>query len=122
MSTEPTPLPPNTTLQQDETAIGQRKVNLIWEFTQTVIAVAVVLGGLFMTMLSIGFILALVVLLIYQEVDISVNQLALLSIGITTLNAMNLTLGIVIGFYFSRTNHQAIGGVGAKPTQPYIGR
>jgi hypothetical protein len=32
------------------------------------------------------------------------------------------SLFLVIGFYFSRTNHSAIGGVGPKPEQEYQGR
>jgi len=30
--------------------------------------------------------------------------------------------GMIVGFYFARTNHAAIGGLGAKPKQDYEGR
>lgn len=29
---------------------------------------------------------------------------------------------LIVGFYFSRTNHAAIGGVGTKPQEEYKGR
>jgi hypothetical protein len=29
---------------------------------------------------------------------------------------------LIVGFYFSRTNHTAIGGIGSKPEQRYEGR
>ena len=29
---------------------------------------------------------------------------------------------LIVGFYFSRTNHAAIGGIGNKPVTEYIGR
>jgi hypothetical protein len=35
---------------------------------------------------------------------------------------MAMAFGTVVGFYFSRTNHAAIGGTGAKPEAPYEGR
>lgn len=86
-------LAPTTTEQEDIVAEGQRRVNLIWEFTQASIAVMV-------TLAVIGTAI--------MEVD-----------NVPIINAFFL----VIGFYFSRTNHQAIGGVGIKPSPgPYRGR
>lgn len=38
-------LTPTTTEQQDLTVAGQRKVNLIWEFTQASIAILVVVAN-----------------------------------------------------------------------------
>jgi hypothetical protein len=37
---------------------------------------------------------------------------------------LSSSLFLIIGFYFSRSNHSAIGGIGRKPTdsQPYVGR
>jgi hypothetical protein len=108
MGTEPTTvngapltsLPPTTTAQQDVTTAGQRRINLIWEFTQAIIAVGVVIAN----------------------ITVWVNAAfhgtpEPISAGLT--NAMFL----IIGFYFSRTNHAAIGGVGPKgPQQEYMGR
>lgn len=97
-STAPS-LPPNTTAQDDITKAGQRKVNMIWEYTQAIIALAVVLASL---------IAALVAAMKDKEVS------AFLS----------FVCGNVVGFYFSRTNHQSIGGIGHKPaeSQEYLGR
>lgn len=106
------PLQPDTTLQQDLTTAGQRTINLIWENTQSKIALFVVIVGVLINALVI-------MLIVVFNKDVTVNQLALISI---CLQFVNLTTGIVIGFYFSRTNHQAIGGVGEKPNPPYEGR
>ena len=91
--------PATTTLQQDLTTAGQRRINLIWEWTQAIIAVMVV----FSTM-AVGSYTA-----IMGQVDKTPTILA-------------VAFGTIVGFYFARTNHAAIGGVGHKPTEPYIGR
>lgn len=85
---------PTTTLQEDITTAGQRRVNLIWEFTQAAIAVVIVLA------------------LVYLAIAQSPSE--------TVTNAFFL----IVGFYFSRTNHQAIGGIGEKANegQLYTGR
>lgn len=83
---------PTTTEQEDLVVAGQRRVNLIWEFTQAFIAILVTASFL------------------YCEIK-----------GIDS-EAVNMTFALVIGFYFSRTNHSSIGGVGNKPSQKYIGR
>lgn len=92
-------LQPTTTAQQDLTVAGQRKVNLIWEYTQAFIAIVVILAN----MISGVY---------YTLKGIHENVPAVLS----------SSLFLIIGFYFSRTNHQAIGGIGSKPTPPYEGR
>jgi len=85
-------LPATTTLQQDLTREGQRKVNLIWEATQAIIAVVV--------------------------------TAAIVYTAINTISSPELTNAffLIIGFYYSRTNHANIGGVGEKPEPPYEGR
>ena len=35
---------------------------------------------------------------------------------------LSFVCGNVVGFYFSRTNHAAIGGIGVKPNEEYKGR
>lgn len=96
----PITMPPTTTEQEDITTAGQRKVNLIWEFTQAFIAISVVLANM-------------IAGVYYALYGINENIPAVLSSA----------LFLVIGFYFSRTNHQAIGGVGRKPdSQKYVGR
>jgi hypothetical protein len=91
---------------------GQRTINLIWETTQARIAVLSVAAGFLINIMVI-----LIVLLVAAE--ITVNQIAVISV---CLQFINLSVGIIIGFYFSRTNHAAIGGVGTKPVQQYEGR
>lgn len=86
-------LPPTTTAQEDIVTAGQRQINYIWELTQAGIAVAVTLGMIFVPLAGVQ------------------ND--------TLENAFFL----IVGFYFSRTNHTAIGGVGRKPAmQEYRGR
>lgn len=92
--------PATTTQQEDLTTAGQRRVNLIWEFTQAFIAITVILANM-----VVGVLFAV------RGSDDTNYPLVLSS-----------SLFLVVGFYFSRTNHQAIGGIGEKPTQKYEGR
>lgn len=92
-------LPPTTTEQEDLTTSGQRLINLIWEFTQALIAVIVVGVNMY-----VG------------------ASLALAPSGKDMPSVLQNTLFLVVGFYFSRTNHAAVGGVGAKPNPKYEGR
>jgi len=93
------PLPPTTTHQQDITTAGQRKVNLIWEYTQAVIAIFVVFSTMGTAM--------------YMEIKGKTDQIPTI---------FSTAFGMIVGFYFARTNHQAIGGVGPKPDSKYEGR
>jgi hypothetical protein len=99
-STSP-PLPATTTTQQDITTAGQRRINLIWETTQAVIALMVV-------SITMGASLWMVMHEVKGEIP----------------TIFSFAFGTVVGFYFSRTNHAAIGGVGPKPgtDQRYEGR
>jgi hypothetical protein len=91
------PLPPKTTAQEDLVTAGQRKVNLIWEYTQSVIALLVVGATMVKAFMTVS--------------------------GEQIPTIMAVAFGTVVGFYFSRTNHAAIGGVGPKPVmQTYEGR
>lgn len=91
------PVAATTTIQQDLTTAGQRKVNLIWEYTQAAIAMSVIL---------VSMIAAIVAM--WQNKEVSAF--------------LSFVCGNVVGFYFSRTNHAAIGGIGVKPSEPYSGR
>lgn len=86
------PLSPTTTLQEDVTTAGQRRINLIWEITQSLIAVAIT-GAV-----------------IYD----AINKIS--------SNEVTYAFFLIIGFYYSRTNHAAIGGIGEKPSSVYQGR
>lgn len=87
-------MPPTTTAAEDATHAGQRRVSLLWEATQGIIAIGVVAA------------------LIFVEIRGGSSSV------LTTISSL------VIGAYFARTNHTAIGGVGKKATdtQPYLGR
>ena len=90
-----------TTFQEDLTTAGQRKINLIWEYTQATVALLVVIANM--------------VVGVYQGLLSSSSSLPFPTI-------LSSSLFLIVGFYFSRTNHAAIGGVGAKPTEDYRGR
>lgn len=76
-------------------AAGQRRINTIWEVTQSFIAIAVVLVVLLVN--------AAVVM---RTVAVGESQTA----GLMQINVLG---ALVVGFYFGRTNHQRVGGVGA---------
>lgn len=99
-----TTLAPTTTEAQDKTTEGQRRINLIWESVQGFIAICVTATTV--------FVLAAMTL---REQDVTANQL----IAVSQLVVMAT---LILSFYFSRTNHQAIGGIGSKPNEPYQGR
>lgn len=93
MTLKSKPLPATTTQQEDEVTAGQRRVNLLWESTQSFIAILVT------------------------------GALIYVSIKKIDSDAIKTAFFLIIGFYFSRTNHAAIGGVGKKPDKPkYTGR
>lgn len=82
------------------TLAGQRRINVIWEVTQAIIAIIVVLANM-------------------------MPPLVAMLTGHTALTApesVTNTLFLVIGFYFSRTNHAAVGGIGSKVESKYTGR
>lgn len=69
---------------------GQRRINLIWEVTQAIIALTTVGGG--------------VAIMIHDSfTGDGAFQIP------TTLSSM---IFLVLGFYFARTNHSNVGGVG----------
>ena len=82
---------PTTTAEQDLRTAGQRRVNLIWEYTQAGIAVVVVGANVLYVFLAL--------LIVTSEHAGSTESASLLR------NAFFL----VIGFYFGRTNHARIG-------------
>lgn len=97
-------LPAKTTFQEDITTAGQRKVNLIWEYTQSFVSVIIVISNM--------------IVAVYQ------GLVPYTGLGQRTEFpfVLSSSLFLVVGFYFSRTNHAAIGGIGPKPYDPYVGR
>lgn len=92
---------PTTTEQEDLTVAGQRRVNLIWEFTQAAIAIVVVTANMIAALFNV-----------FNDKAVDVPMI------------LSSSLFLIIGFYFSRTNHAAIGSIGRKATdnQEYKGR
>ena len=80
---------PDTTAEENLHSKSQRKVNLIWEYSQALIALMTVFTtclGIFIGRVWVG--------------------------STTPFPAEWWTIvGLVIGFYFGRTNHQRVGGV-----------
>ena len=86
---ETDPKPPTTTAEDDLRTASQRRVNLIWEFTQSFVAIAVTCTTLFVA-----------------------AKLALRGDGIqAAFLLLSNAFFLVVGFYFGRTNHQRRGGV-----------
>lgn len=79
--------PATTTKQEDMVTAGQRRVNLVWEITQAVIAVMITTA-----------------VIICEIKRIESPVLA---------NAFFL----IVAMYFVRTNHTRVGGVGVKSTE-----
>jgi regulator of protease activity HflC (stomatin/prohibitin superfamily) len=78
---------------------GQRRVNLIWEVTQAVIAMLVV--GITLTVAALAA----------REGMRGTSQQAISTLN-SAITMLSNSLFLVIGFYFGRTNHQRVGGVG----------
>lgn len=82
LAAPPVTLPPTTTMQEDITTAGQRRINLIWEFTQSLVALIITSAVIYCAINRI-------------ENDVLTNAFFL-----------------IVSMYFVRTNHQLIGGVG----------
>lgn len=82
----PTPQESETTLRTE----GQRRINLIWEATQSLVAIAVTGATLYVA-----------------------SRLAVRDEGQSAaFLLLSNVFFLVLGTYFSRTNHSKIGGVG----------
>lgn len=84
-----------TTAEQDRKSAGQRGINETWEETQKKIA----LFGVYATMTVAGAVI--IVSLLGRTVE------SVLIIAAFTF--MTSTTSLIVGFYFSRTNHARIG-------------
>ena len=87
-----TSLAPTTTEQEDIVTAGQRRINIIWEITQAIIAIGIT------------------------------GSIIYCAVAKSTSPELTNAFFLIVGFYFSRTNHSAVGGVGPKPNVPYEGR
>jgi hypothetical protein len=85
--------------EQDESqrmGLGQRRINFIWEVTQSAIALSVVGTGLYTA-----------AHLCIKNADTPGHEQA----AITSFLLISNVVFLVIGFYFGRTNHVKVGGV-----------
>lgn len=97
---------PTTTAAEDLVAHGQRRINILWEVTQAIIAISVTTVTVFVLAKA-----SLTPQPLDNNQQIAINQLMVM-------------VTLVLSAYFQRTNHQNIGGVGPKTTdsQQYQGR
>jgi hypothetical protein len=72
---------------------------MIWEVTQSAIAISVVLANVIAALFNV-----------FSHSSVEVPSI------------LSSALFMVLGFYLGRTNHAAIGGIGPQSFQPYIGR
>lgn len=92
LKSEGVTLSPTTTEENDLMTKGQRHINRVWEYNQA--AIALLITG------------------------------AVIYCAVNEITSQELSNGffLIIGFYFSRTNHQATGGTGSKPDAGVQGR
>lgn len=83
---------PTTTAAQDLVTSGQRKINLIWEITQALVAIVVTVSTL------------------YVAAKLALAEKPETAAFLLLSNAFF----VVISTYLTRTNHTKTGGVGAK--------
>lgn len=95
---------PTTTAAEDLVAHGQRRINILWEVTQAIIALSVTTVTVFVLARA-----SLTPQPLDNNQQIAINQLMVM-------------VTLILSFYFSRTNHSNTGGSGPKPQQEYTGR
>lgn len=96
------PLSPTTTHQEDLRTAGQRRINIIWEITQAIIALLVTGTGMFTAAI------------LAMRSGMTDDGKAM---SITAFLLISNTVFLVIGFYFGRTNHQRMGGIDSGETR-----
>jgi hypothetical protein len=77
-------LPARTTYQEDLVTFGQRRINLIWEFTQAIVTVLITAAAIYCAI---------------QNIDAQV---------------LNFAFVAIVSTYYARTNHTKIGGVSSE--------
>lgn len=78
---------PLTTREQDEHTKGQRRINLIWEFTQALVAVMVTAATIFSALRG------------------------------TESLVLGNAFTLIIALYFVRSNHTKVGGIGGTDSR-----
>lgn len=97
-------LAPTTTEEADRVTSGQRHISRVWEYSQAFIAILVTATTV--------YVLATISI---SAQEIGVNQAS--AVGHLVVMAT-----LILTFYFARTNHVAVGGIGPKATDKYEGR
>lgn len=92
--------PPTTTSEQDLRTASQRRVNLIWEYSQAGIAIMVVSANV-----------------VYAFVQTPIPGAAQLAAASGQSGLLSNAFFLVIGFYFGRTNHARIGDEPSRPAR-----
>lgn len=79
--------------EDDRVSLGQRRINMAWEITQALVVLIITGTGMFTS-----------------------AQLAMRNdpTAITAFLLISNAVFLVIGFYFGRTNHQRVGGIGGE--------
>lgn len=77
-------LAPDTTHQEDITKAGQRRINLLWEGTQSLIAIIITSA------------------VVYCQINKIDSEI------------INNAFFLIVSMYYVRTNHSLIGGIGPK--------
>lgn len=88
----PPHIPPTTTNEENMNTAGQRRINLIWEFTQAAIAISITWAVIYTALKDL-------------KSDVLTNAFFL-----------------IVSMYFVRTNHTLVGGTGKKPHEVSAGR
>jgi hypothetical protein len=82
-----------TTLEQDKHTASQRNINRVWEYTQSFLAISVI------------------VVVLGVNASVAIYGKSVSEISSSALMQLNVLGALVVGFYFGRTNHQRVGGV-----------
>lgn len=91
-------LPSKTTPEEDRSTAGQRETSMMWEKNQKYIALIVI---------SVSVIVAGTTVIFGHRIGATDLQLA-------SAMFLNGAANLVIGFYFGRTNHTKVGGIGGS--------
>lgn len=93
---------PLTTAEQDRKTASQRRVNIIWEIEQALIANVFIVAAA-----------GIAVWMIYQGLQTPIDA-QVLAMATAAFIFLTNTVSTVVGFYFGRTNHEKSGGPGGE--------
>lgn len=91
-----------STDEHQRRSAGQRRINIIWELTQAIVALAVTTTTLYVSA-SIG-----------RTIRDPQTNAQMAAAATAAFLLLSNAFFLVIGFYFGRTNHQRTGGIGGS--------